>query len=147
MRAQASFQEILEEKMTQSQPAGQNSTTMAMEPGLFDSDPAHLAFLLGQVNVFRFERPRPQVRPAAPPPPKKQRVRGTDHELSEEQRWSFEWFVAKGERLDPDYTEGELKAAYRRLARRLHPDLNGGDGQAFLELKGQHECLRSVFPN
>jgi molecular chaperone DnaJ len=43
-----------------------------------------------------------------------------------------------------DATEKEIKQAYRRLARKYHPDLNPGDGSAeakFKEINAAHEVL------
>lgn len=47
--------------------------------------------------------------------------------------------------VSPDATEDELKRAYRRLARELHPDANGGDTAAearFKEVTLAYETLR-----
>ena len=45
----------------------------------------------------------------------------------------------------PDATDEEIKRAYRRMARELHPDTNGGDAQAearFKEVTRAYEVLR-----
>ncbi len=47
--------------------------------------------------------------------------------------------------VSPDATDEELKRAYRRLARELHPDANGGDPEAearFKEVSLAYETLR-----
>lgn len=42
-----------------------------------------------------------------------------------------------------DATEDELKKAYRRKARELHPDSGGGDEEAFKELTAAYEVLKN----
>lgn len=47
--------------------------------------------------------------------------------------------------VEPNATEDEIKRAYRRLARELHPDANGGDARAeerFKEVTFAYEVLR-----
>src|SRR2546421_10989541 len=47
--------------------------------------------------------------------------------------------------VGPSATEDEIKRAYRRLARELHPDANGGDPHAeerFKEVTVAYETLR-----
>ncbi|MHB8669357.1 MAG: molecular chaperone DnaJ [Acidimicrobiales bacterium] len=47
--------------------------------------------------------------------------------------------------VEPSATEEEMKRAYRRLARELHPDANGGDAEAeerFKEVTVAYEVLR-----
>ena len=45
--------------------------------------------------------------------------------------------------VERDATQGEIKAAYRRLARELHPDVNGNeaDQERFKEITGAYEIL------
>ena len=43
--------------------------------------------------------------------------------------------------VEPEATDEELQAAYRRLARRLHPDRNGGDTERFQAVQGAYETL------
>ncbi|OKH19290.1 J domain-containing protein [[Limnothrix rosea] IAM M-220] len=53
-----------------------------------------------------------------------------------------------GLRVDAELST--IKASYRRLARRFHPDVNGGDRQAqekFIEINRAYRELMRVFPN
>lgn len=46
--------------------------------------------------------------------------------------------------VSPDATKAEIRKAYRRLAKRYHPDLNGGDADAaerFKEVQAAYEAL------
>ena len=37
----------------------------------------------------------------------------------------------------PGASDDEIKAAYRKLAKKYHPDLNGGSAEAEAKMKGQ----------
>lgn len=146
MNRMSTFQEILEGKM---QEADVRETPPPRETGA--AEPAHLAFLLGQTPVFRFQKPapartfRPTVSASARPSPlRPRRTQGAPHVLSERQKTAVEWFARFDEVLPPDFSPSELKAAFRRLARRLHPDHSGAGPAAFLELKGHHEALSAL---
>lgn len=156
MSRSLSFQDILEEKMREDEA---RDTRPADVPGA--TDPAHLAFLLGRMNVFRFgtparsappastpHRPRPTDERKGPvpfPASRPRREAGPPHALSDRQKIAMSWFARFGETLPPDYTAAELKGAYRRLALRLHPDRSGVDAGVFLELKGHQQALAGVF--
>lgn len=141
---QTTFQQILEEKMAEpvTRPSFQRETGGA--------EPAHLAFLLGQVGVFRFPAQRRptmtthSAKPTPPPRPTPTRPKGPAHSLDERQKTAMVWFANRGERLEEDFTSTELRSAFRRLARRLHPDISGGDTQPFLELKAAQSALKDV---
>jgi len=61
---------------------------------------------------------RPFVRPT--PPPRPRRV------LTTLERRALDQFEALGARLPVDFTDGELRSAFRTLARRYHPDRHPG---------------------
>lgn len=136
MKANVSFQEILAEKM------GVKTATSSSE--ISDGSPANMAFLLGRIRVFRFEKPVTNPFPRSAPR-KKERAKGPAHDLSPSQAESKNWFISQGETLAADFLRMELKTAFRRLALKLHPDAPGGSVQAFLDLKKHRQSLEDVF--
>jgi curved DNA-binding protein CbpA len=46
--------------------------------------------------------------------------------------------------LSPGADEGQIKTAYRSLARRFHPDLNAGNAVGAERLAGNQSCLRDA---
>ncbi|MBK7961815.1 MAG: J domain-containing protein [Bdellovibrionales bacterium] len=134
-----SFQQILAEKLAGTEvPKGRIShpvsdTSKHMKPAI-GAD--HMAFLLGQIqplkpSSFQLKRyPRPPRQP---------------HSLNESQSHALCYFNANGAMLPPDLTAPELKAAYRALARRFHPDKKGGSQASFIELKLSYDRLKSLF--
>lgn len=134
------FQEILEEKMTSTTP---KSSLSHREIGA--TDPAHLSFLLGRVGIFHF---RSRVGPHPFPSTKtsdSKSVTTPDHHLDERQRNALQWFSRWHEVLPLNFEKKQLKGAFRRLARRLHPDTGGGGARYFLELKDHYAHLNQVF--
>lgn len=152
MRSQPSFHQILLEKMSP------EAHPIPEQPQ--DTSPAHMAFLLGELPVFRFAKapslrhrqsqshgPSPkrkeprlaQAVRAAPRPP------GPAHPLNENQKVAKDWFAQHGESLLEDFTVNELKAAFRRLALRLHPDAQRGSTTLFIDLKHHRQQLDFVF--
>jgi hypothetical protein len=67
------------------------------------------------------------------------------HPLTEKQKQSIVYFWSWQIRLQEDFTESELKGAFRKLALQLHPDQNAGKTKAFIEMKAHYLCLQSVF--
>jgi len=46
--------------------------------------------------------------------------------------------------VDKNATEKEIKQAYKKLARKFHPDLPGGDAEKFKEINEAHEVLSNA---
>jgi hypothetical protein len=69
----------------------------------------------------------------------------TSHQLTEEQNLAWNYFLKWKSGLTLDFTEKELKGAFRRLAQKLHPDRNAGQSTFYLELKKNFEILNQVF--
>lgn len=97
---------------------------------------------------IEFQRPKAQVfgriypinSPRKMPPPPRQK-----HVLNEKQKQAVIYFWGWQIRLQEDFTEAELKKAFRSLAHRLHPDKNNGKTKAFIEMKAHYQCLLSIF--
>jgi hypothetical protein len=165
MRANTSFQSILERKLGQDperklgqdpeRKLGQDQTdtpSARTTSATVDQDPAHLAFLLGALNKSTYQGPLTKVyptRPKPPPPP---------HSLNSSQQIAYEFFVSHCTQistetglegtleLGPAFTQKQLKNAFRRVALRLHPDMNKGASGPFIELKQHYEELLQIFP-
>jgi hypothetical protein len=139
MSFNASFQEILEEKMQQSSAFSRASSRENLSTSPFETDPVHLAFLLGSVDRFSFTscraqksypRPRPKPRPA--------------HVMTAPQQESFEYLKSFDGTLNDNFNSRELKTAFRVGALRTHPDQGGGAFE-FMKLKAHYESLLSLL--
>ncbi|KYG63043.1 hypothetical protein AZI87_16530 [Bdellovibrio bacteriovorus] len=132
MSFQASFKQILRDKM------GENTSfSPEKESSSLNSDPAHMAFLLGQINRLEFQTrrghyPQPKVRPQR-----------KAHNFSVSQKLAFEFLKTWVHDLHEGFTANELKKAFRQAALALHPD-HGGNTQQFLELKAHYQTLREL---
>ncbi len=104
------------------------------------SDPANLAYLMGQVGRFEFQKPHVQRGQYAAPKVRPQRK---PHNLSASQHLSFEFLKTWIHDLSEGYTESELKKAFRQAAMILHPD-QGGNTTQFMELKEHYTTLKEV---
>lgn len=102
-----------------------------------NSDPANLAYLMGQVGRFEFQKPRGQY--AAP----KVRPQRKPHNFSTHERLSFEFLKTWIHDLSEGYTDSELKKAFRQAAMILHPD-QGGNTTQFMELKEHYATLKAL---
>lgn len=133
MSSQASFKEILREKMGEPQ-----RPSLRDDLNVINSDPAHLAFLLGKVErpqrpLPRGNYPRPSLRPMRKP-----------HVFTSRQEQAFNFIRSWVPTLNDNFSEQELKKAFRQGALRLHPD-QGGSDQLFTELKDHYHNLREFF--
>lgn len=48
--------------------------------------------------------------------------------------------------IEYDASEAEVKKAYRRLAKKFHPDIQGGDQEQFLRISQAYEKLKGWAP-
>ncbi|QDK37182.1 DnaJ domain-containing protein [Bdellovibrio sp. NC01] len=132
MSFQTSFKQILKEKMNEGTGSQVNFSSE------MSADPANLAYLMGHIGRFEFQKPRGQY--AAP----KVRPQRKPHSFSTAQRQSFEFLKTWIHDLSEGYSESELKKAFRQAALILHPD-RGGNTQQFIELKAHYESLKAIF--
>ncbi|MBV2169605.1 MAG: J domain-containing protein [Bdellovibrio sp.] len=135
MSFQASFKQILREKM-----GSQTSSSEGKSAFTVNEDPAHLAYLLGQISRLEVHSPRGHY------PPPKVRPQRKAHNFTSAQRLSYEFLKSWIHDLSEGYTGSELKKAFRQAAMILHPD-HGGSAQQFLELKEHYETLQGIFSN
>jgi hypothetical protein len=59
--------------------------------------------------------------------------------LSFDQEGALKVFAIFGEKLNEYSTDEEIKMAYRRLAKRFHPDLHGNKGEEFKMISSAYE--------
>jgi hypothetical protein len=138
MGMQTSFQQILEEKIRMQNPPGA-APGESFPDRDHAQDPAHLAYLLGSLQVSYFRPTAAKIYPAPPTPPPR------PHVLNEAQIKALSFFTLHGVTLSPAFTRRELKKAFRSLALRLHPDTNKGTSGPFIELKQMYESLSVLF--
>ena len=137
MNTPPSFRQILEEKIqANGQPQGPDASVV--ESVFTSTDPAHLAYLLGNLGVSYWQPSAQRIYPAGPRPEPKA------HGLNPEQQQAYDFFKVES-KLSPAFTRRELKKAFRMMALRLHPDMNGGAVAPFLELKNSFEQLNALF--
>lgn len=66
------------------------------------------------------------------------------HPLNERQQTAYDYYQNLGISLSPSFSRSELKAAFRKLAKKLHPD-HGGSPLDFRRLLEHQKHLLSVF--
>jgi hypothetical protein len=86
-----------------------------------------------------------KAKSAAEPAKLSPRPKGVAHKLNEKQTASMSYFINEKQFLLEDFTQDELKKAYRKLALLKHPDRTNGSATSFLELKKHFEVLSTVF--
>lgn len=123
---QPGFHKILEDKIRlhESEPKSPTQTSQ---------DPANLAYLMGQIPKFHFQK-RAHY-------PKMPRVLTLPSWLSEHEKLAYRKFFEWGAPLSPRFSREELKAAFRKLALTFHPD-QGGPEEQFLELRKMFLILK-----
>ena len=122
MRGGTQFADLLDEKIGAApieppRAAGRATPRYAPDPALLFFD-------------ARF-RPAPAATPFAPPVPPVPTVSQARprRSLTPRQQDALRAFWGLGARLGVDFTEPELRSAYRSLARRYHPDTHPGSSQ------------------
>lgn len=115
-----------------------NTESAQNESSHVNTDPAHLAYLLGNIHRMEFAKargqyPAPKVRPQRKP-----------HNMTNEQRLSYEFLKTWVHDFSEGFTGTELKKAFRQAAIILHPD-QGGTPEKFMELKVHYESLRGLL--
>ena len=88
-----------------------------IDAGLRPSSPATTAGILTAPLFFVDITPGPRVAPAPRAPRPRRRLNAL-------QQIAFDAFNRAGATLADDFTNAELKGAFRRLARELHPDMH-----------------------
>jgi hypothetical protein len=97
--------------------------------------------LVGQLNTIHFSTDRKgqiyhRNRPAPRPRP--------DHQMTTEQEQAYQFFVNQRVVLAKNFSQSDLKKAFRILALKLHPD-QGGNAFQFQSLIAAKKTLESLF--
>lgn len=147
-----SFAEILENKLRKEIEASvrseiQNEHATATQPETTarpSFQPDVISLLLGRVSPVKascldkaklYHQHRPAKRPQAPPKPA--------HKLTEAQALAYQQFAHWGQSLADNFSNKDLKTAFRKMALKLHPD-QGGSTQAFFRLQECYRLLNEV---
>lgn len=127
-----SFLDILAEKIIEKQKPQPRE--------IQDTSPAYLAYLLGLQSKIPMHRPT-QAYPYYKPTPK------PAHKLNLQQAKALDFFNQWGEELKNNFNSLELKKAYRKLAKKWHPDTQTrtSSPEKFILLKAQYEILNRLF--
>jgi hypothetical protein len=136
MSRQPLFSEILEAKLENQGDLKQFNHCSSRD---FDTDPAHLAYLMSQVQ--RLKTPLKAANKAYPHFPSRPI---TPYNLTELEAKAQAFFQNWSETLSPRFSRAELRSAFRRLAKKLHPDLSPSSAQEFMELKKSYEILKLI---
>ena len=129
MRRQIDFSQVLQERLDAC-PVAEVATParggFPMPPslGFFFNHPGLTSPVHSSASARRWQAP------------KRQRPRRT---LMPHEQRALDYLVGLGARLDSDFTEGELRSAFRALAREYHPDRHPDSSQQ------QRERLSALF--
>lgn len=105
-------------------------------------EPANLSILLGQCHkvLFNTKPPKAYLRT-------KVNIPRTPHKLSTSAQKAMYFFESNGFSLDPGYTRKELQQAFRKLAKKMHPDFNHENtNEMFIRLRESYHDLLKVCP-
>lgn len=143
MKSSTSFQDILAGQMHSQDSDSDFHWENADSSTTQDLEPALLSTLLGRVPVTKSQRHFQQQKAYRPAPPKPI----VPYSLPQSEQNAVEFFQHWGVALSPRFKTAELKKAFWRLAKELHPDHSGRSGAEFHELKRHHQVLMSFLQN
>lgn len=141
-------------------------------PGFETMDPAHLAYLIGNIQLkiqspvdkksayFQKNRTQKTFESQRLPPGDSldkaptSAPKAIPHALSPEQQKAFDFFVIWKRPLPVNFSASELRSGFRQLALKIHPDTQDQDlknkspgelTQAFMDLRRNYQILKAVF--
>jgi hypothetical protein len=152
MRGGTVFADILEEKIREEHLAASAASRPYRRPPTL----GYFLFTSGSVPAANAERagtawrrPRPQA--AAPhgwsqPASARAARPRPSRRLTAAQQSAFDTFLELGASVGPDFSAGELRSAFRELARRFHPDRHPGiAGEERARLTGLFVRAREAY--
>ncbi len=150
MKHGSEFQQILEKLMDNKAQSQQPSKKQNLNENLksdytFGDDFFKVKFFTSAAQKnYANEKPQMQSQGEAEKPELKvepQPEIRTPRKLTFDQIRAVQVFAGFGERLDATSTLSEIKRAYRKLAKKLHPDLNKSSQDEFKILAAQYKIL------
>ncbi|MEK6774336.1 MAG: J domain-containing protein [Bdellovibrionota bacterium] len=141
MKTAESFHQILQSKISAKPLPPSENIRKDLTTGV---EPKNLSYLLGSFTP-KFTLNKTRQNPLFKLYRSTPRRAGAPHKFSSLQHSGLDFFNSRQINLLPDFTQAELKRAYRLLALRLHPDRPEGTAQLFIELKSHYENLKKLF--